>query len=160
MQLKLTDAEQTQALGAALAEHCTGPMCIYLQGNLGVGKTTLVRGFLRALGHTGAVKSPTYTLIEPYELTPDPVFHLDLYRLADPEELEYLGIRDLIGENAILLIEWPEQGAGGLPPPDLTVAIEYEPDARLVEITAQTARGKAVLGTLTAAQLPRAAPEP
>src|SRR6056297_3323471 len=124
MQYALADAAATEALGAALA----GPLrracesravVLHLAGPLGAGKTTLVRGLLRGLGHRGAVRSPTYTLIEPYdELTPR-VYHLDLYRLGDPEELDYLGLRDLLTGDTLLLIEWPERGLGVLPTPDL-----------------------------------------
>jgi tRNA threonylcarbamoyladenosine biosynthesis protein TsaE len=96
----------------------------------------LVRGLLRERGHTGSVRSPTYTLIEPYEGLDPPVVHLDLYRLGDPEELEYLGLRDLLGGSSLLLVEWPERGAGMLPPPDLEVRIEHLGDARRLSIGA------------------------
>ncbi|MFP4061160.1 MAG: tRNA (adenosine(37)-N6)-threonylcarbamoyltransferase complex ATPase subunit type 1 TsaE, partial [Halochromatium sp.] len=97
---------------------------IYLRGDLGAGKTTLVRGLLRGLGYQAPVRSPTYTLIEPYEAVEPPVVHLDLYRLADPEELEYLGLRDLLERPGLILVEWPERGAGALPPADLELLIE------------------------------------
>ena len=90
-------------------------LIVYLKGDLGAGKTTLVRGFLRGLGYKGTVKSPTYTLIEPYRIAGKSICHLDLYRLADAEELEYLGVRDLLQEETVLLIEWPERGEGVLP---------------------------------------------
>ena len=96
------EAEQ-EALGAALARICRAPALIYLDGDLGAGKTTLVRGWLRSLGHGGAVKSPTYTLIEPYEIDGAAVYHLDLYRVGDPGELEYLGLREMLAEDAVLL---------------------------------------------------------
>lgn len=119
---QLDDAAATEALGARLAKRLRPGDVIYLQGDLGAGKTTLVRGLLRALGYTGPVRSPTYTLVESYAFDGRPtVHHLDLYRLADPEELEWLGIRDLCGGEAITLIEWPERGRGLLPPPDLTL---------------------------------------
>lgn len=98
---------------------------IYLHGELGAGKTTLVRGLLRGLGYQAPVRSPTYTLIEPYEAVEPPVVHLDLYRLADPEELDYLGLRDLLERPGLILVEWPERGAGALPPADLELFIEY-----------------------------------
>ncbi len=115
------------ALGARLAERLRSGSyrgVIYLCGDLGAGKTTLVRGLLRGLGYQAPVRSPTYTLIEPYEAVEPPVVHLDLYRLADPEELEYLGLRDLLERPSLILVEWPERGAGALPPADLELLIE------------------------------------
>lgn len=141
------EAEQ-EAFGAALAEACDGPALIFLEGDLGAGKTTMARGFLRALGHRGAVKSPTYTLIEPYDLAGTKVYHLDLYRVADPGELEYLGLREMLEEDAVLLIEWPERGEGWLPQPDLRVRIGHQAAARDVELTATTVRGVALLSRL------------
>ena len=104
-------------------------LVVYLEGELGAGKTTLSRGMLAGMGHVGRVRSPTYTLLEPYDL-PGGVrlAHLDLYRLADPEELEFLGVRELSGTGHWLLIEWPEKGAGHLPPADLEIRIGF-PDA-------------------------------
>jgi tRNA threonylcarbamoyladenosine biosynthesis protein TsaE len=142
-------SEEAQAqLGARLAAAVAGECVIYLHGDLGAGKTTLVRGFLRGLGHAGVVKSPTYTLLEPYEVGGRPVCHLDLYRLGDPGELEYLGIRDLLGQGAVLLVEWPERGRGELPPPDLLVDIEYLTRGRRLRLTAPTDRGRKVLDSL------------
>lgn len=110
---------------------------LYLRGDLGAGKTTLVRGLLRGLGYQGAVRSPTYTLIEPYDSVEPPVVHLDLYRLADPEELEYLGLRDLLERPGLILVEWPERGFGALPPADLELRIEHAGERRRISVGAR-----------------------
>jgi len=132
------------ALGARLAALLPQPSVVYLQGDLGAGKTTLVRGLLNGLGETVRVKSPTYTLIEPYHLQGVDFYHMDLYRLADPEELEYLGIRDL-PEAAILLVEWPERGIGMLPLPDLEITIAHQDDGRLLMLTPKSEVGDQVI---------------
>ncbi|MDJ0739505.1 MAG: tRNA (adenosine(37)-N6)-threonylcarbamoyltransferase complex ATPase subunit type 1 TsaE [Gammaproteobacteria bacterium] len=137
-----------EAFGAMLAAACRPPLLVFLDGDLGAGKTTLVRGLLRALGHAGAVKSPTYTLIEPYDIDGRSVYHLDLYRLADPGELEYLGLRDLLAERALILVEWPRRGAGWLPPADLVVHIDGSGDRRRLRVTAGTTRGEQALSDL------------
>lgn len=143
------DAAATEALGAALARACPDGARIHLRGELGAGKTTLVRGLLRALGHGGPVKSPTYTLVESYDLGGRVVHHLDLYRLADAEELEYLGLRDLQSSGAILLVEWPERGEPDLPMPDLQVDIDYIGDGRHVRLSAFSPRGERLLERLS-----------
>ena len=143
-----SEAEQ-EAFGAELASICSQmPLTIHLVGNLGAGKTTLARGFLRGCGYAGSVKSPTYTLMEPYAISPLPVYHLDLYRVADPGELEYLGLRDIFEEPAILLIEWPERGAGWLPEADLTLTLEHVEGGREVAW-----RGHGSVGELVADRL-------
>ena len=134
----LADAQATEAFGARLAECCRGGLLVFLHGDLGAGKTTLVRGLLRGLGYTGPVKSPTFTLIEPYHLTSRTVFHFDLYRVADPEELEYMGARDYFRERAVCLIEWPERASGWLTRPDLEVRLAYEADARRAYLSGKT----------------------
>lgn len=134
----LADSVETERLGAVLAGCCEPGSILYLLGELGAGKTTLVRGFLHALGHTGAVKSPTYTLVEPYELGERRIYHFDLYRLGDPEELEYLGIRDYFDGQSISLVEWPQQGAGALPPALLTVQLDYYEGGRRVTLSGDT----------------------
>ena len=145
LKIKTESSEQQEELGAAIAAVCPRGCVIYLQGQLGAGKTTLVRGFLRGLGYQGAVKSPTYTLLEPYNLEGQAFCHFDLYRLSDPEELEYLGIRDLLQDEAVLLVEWPERGAGELPAADLHVQIDYFEQGRNVELNACSEKGEEVL---------------
>ncbi len=142
MQILLPDAESQTAFGARLAAALPNQFVIYLHGDLGTGKTTLARGILRGLGHQGAARSPTYTLIEPYEIGSRRVYHLDLYRLADPEELEYLGLRDLLGDAALWLVEWPERGAGLLPAADLSIGIEYLSEGRRLTLSPQGEAGQ------------------
>lgn len=142
------DADAQQALGSVLADLCPVDCSVHLSGDLGAGKTTLVRGFLRGRGHAGPVRSPTYTLIEPYELPSGAVYHLDLYRLGDPEELEYLGLRDLLGDDLTLLIEWPERGSGWLPAPDLDIHIGHLDEGRDIRIAACSPRGQAICASL------------
>jgi tRNA threonylcarbamoyladenosine biosynthesis protein TsaE len=142
----LPDEAATVAAGSAVGRALTAGAVVFLMGELGAGKTTFTRGALRALGHAGSVKSPTYTLCEPYDLTDaGQLCHLDLYRLSNPEELEFLGIRDYVASGAILLIEWPSKGKGWLPAPDLQVALVEFNDGRELKITALTADGEGIL---------------
>lgn len=114
----------TLAAGATLAKLLGGGQVVYLSGDLGVGKTTLVRGLLRAMGFDGRVKSPSYGLIESYGVGGLDIHHLDLYRLGHGEEILYLGLEDLLGDNSVVLIEWPERGSGWLPDCDRHIHIE------------------------------------
>ncbi|WP_346838525.1 tRNA (adenosine(37)-N6)-threonylcarbamoyltransferase complex ATPase subunit type 1 TsaE [Microbulbifer sp. SAOS-129_SWC] len=147
---ELADEAATVAAGTALGRACTeqgmaAGLTLYLYGQLGAGKTTLCRGVLRAFGHTGAVKSPTYTLVEPYDFGAQRVFHFDLYRLGDAEELEFMGVRDYFAPGCLSLVEWPQRGAGVLPEADLEVELDVPDSGRLLVATAHSAAGEAVL---------------
>ena len=140
--------QQMRALGAKLIEACDSAGIITLQGNLGTGKTTLVRGALQARGITSGVRSPTYTLVEFYELDKLSVAHFDLYRLADPEELEYLGFRDYLQSNTLCLIEWPERASGYLENIGMQINLEFDNDCRQVSAQAFNDWGRQLLNRL------------
>jgi len=145
----LPDPEATDALAAQLAARQPRPAVVYLDGDLGAGKSSLARAWLRALGVTGAIKSPTYTLVERYPLPGGgEAAHLDLYRLAGAGELEFLGLDDLAAEAALWLVEWPARGAGGLPAPDLRVRLAPEAGGRRAQLEAASAAGEAWLARL------------
>jgi tRNA threonylcarbamoyladenosine biosynthesis protein TsaE len=170
--IQLVDEQAMTNFGAQLAAFTVSGTVIYLDGDLGAGKTTLVRGFLRSLGYLGAVKSPTFTVVEPYSLDYNKlydynelgkglklenqlanqhelkVYHFDLYRLEDPEELEYLGIRDYFDGQAIALIEWPEKGLGVLPEADVHIKINYQKQGRQIELTSLSSNGAAIVSNL------------
>lgn len=124
------------AFGAELAHHLPDDKncVITLQGDLGAGKTTLVRGLLQSLGHQGVVKSPTYTLVEPYHLNGRDIYHFDLYRLGEPDELEYIGFRDYFSSTSVCLLEWPERGENYLPPADIQLIISISDTSRRINI--------------------------
>jgi tRNA threonylcarbamoyladenosine biosynthesis protein TsaE len=132
--IDIDSENKMHAFGEQLANKITAPCIIYLHGDLGAGKTTLVRGILRGLGYSGKVKSPTYTLVETYHVNNQTIYHFDLYRLNDPEELEDIGFRDYLSHNPIMLIEWPEKAMSFLPPADLIINIRIDGDKRIVEI--------------------------
>jgi tRNA threonylcarbamoyladenosine biosynthesis protein TsaE len=156
----LPDPGATEAAGQALARAlghwqaaAAEPLVIYLEGSLGAGKTTLARALIRGLGHGGRVPSPTYTLVEPYELPWGRVLHLDLYRLADGAELQYLGLGDDLTGRTLLLVEWPRQGGDHLPPPDLELELSHagpspEGAGRRLRLAARTPAGAEVLARL------------
>lgn len=130
-----------EAFGVQLSAALLQGGVVHLEGNLGMGKTTLVRGMLRGMGYQGPVKSPTYTIVEPYELANLEVYHFDLYRVADPEELEFMGIRDYFTEQSLCLIEWAEMGQGILPAADLVVYLSLIRQGRHVVIESLTEKG-------------------
>ncbi len=140
----LKSEAETVAFGGLLSKASAGSGIVFLHGDLGMGKTTLCRGVLHGLGHKGHVKSPTYTLVEPYELPAYAVYHFDLYRLAEPEELEFMGIRDYLDQKALSIIEWPEKGMGILPVADLELNFEMSGMGRLVRWHGNTEYGKSV----------------
>lgn len=157
--LNVATAEQMralgQALGRALSSAAAGALVVGIEGELGAGKTTLVSGILEAAGVSGVVRSPTYTLVEPYEASGRQFYHLDLYRLTHPREVEALGIRDLLSSTAVLLIEWPSRGAGMLPPADLDLDIEYQPyveSGRLLGLRSGSSAGDKLVEQILAAK--------
>lgn len=142
---QFTDEQAMLAWTHANAATLQAGLVIHLHGDLGMGKTTLSRGLIQGLGHTGNVKSPTYTLVEPYELGTLRVYHFDLYRLADPEELEFMGVRDYFADDTLCLIEWPEKGAGILPEADIDIVIEPWQQGRQLSFISHTEKGRAQL---------------
>lgn len=144
-QIDLINLDTTTVLGQQLANILKGGDIIFLCGDLGAGKTTLSRAILRGLGHTGTVKSPTYNLLESYVLEKLTVHHFDLYRLADAEELEYIGIDDYFDANTLCMMEWPERGAGFLPQEDVIVTLCADKFVRTAILKAVTERGRAIV---------------
>lgn len=140
---------EMEALGAKLAAQVGNVRLINIHGPLGAGKTTLVRGMLRGLGHSGPVKSPTFTLVEPYTFGNLHFYHFDLYRLNDPGELEFLGVRDYLDGNGVCVVEWAERAQGVLPSPDVDIMIEPTETGRMVRIMTLTPQGDVLLKALT-----------
>jgi tRNA threonylcarbamoyladenosine biosynthesis protein TsaE len=150
----LPDEAATVAFGDKIAKSIVNVpevkgVTLYLHGDLGAGKTTLTRGIVTGFGHQGRVKSPTYTLVEPYELARRTVYHFDLYRLADPEELEFMGIRDYFADNSVCVVEWPQQGQGFLPAADLLVYLVYVDDHRQVTLQSNSEVGEKLVRALS-----------
>ena len=134
-------------LAAAIGK-IDSPLLILLNGDLGAGKTTISRGILQGLGHQGAVKSPTYTLVEPYQLAIGKIYHFDLYRLIDPEELEHIGFSDYLSEAKLCIIQWPENGGSYIPLPDLSIGIQLNGSGRQVTLDSSTESGKQCINLL------------
>ena len=141
----LLGESETLGLGASLAPHLRRGTKLYLCGDLGAGKTTLVRGLLYALGHNGPVKSPTYTLVELYKLSRLDLHHFDFYRLSHSEEWDEAGFREVFDSDSICLVEWPEKAGPSLPPPDLLICLEHSPIGRAATLTASTPIGLSLL---------------
>ena len=149
--INVTTEAETRALAKNMAECCTGLAAgvnIHLLGQLGAGKTAFARGFIQGLGYSGRVKSPTYTLVESYQVAGLNIHHFDLYRLCDPEELEFIGIRDYTGADVVNLIEWPGNGTGVVAPADLEIRIDMQGDGRKLQITGQTEVGNSIMQQL------------
>jgi tRNA threonylcarbamoyladenosine biosynthesis protein TsaE len=149
----LVDEQATINIGtelAAIVKQQNKGLVVYLHGDLGAGKTTLTRGFVLGMGHTGKVKSPTYTLVEPYDLVGWHIYHFDLYRLSDPEELEFMGIRDYFNDDCCSFIEWPEKGAGFIVNADIHLNLAYSGEQRELSIVAESLWGEDILRLLSA----------
>lgn len=144
-QITLPDESATVALAKQLATVCDAPLHVYFQGDIGAGKTTFIRALLQSLGIHESIRSPTYTLVEHYQTEQNDIYHFDLYRLNDPEELEYLGWRDFFAAPAWCLVEWPERGAHWLPPPDVYCLLEFKSTGRVVHVTSGSAVGARVM---------------
>lgn len=153
----LPDEAATLALGAALAAGLEPGIAIYLRGELGAGKTTLARGLLRALGHEGAVKSPTYTLVEVYEVSRLHLHHFDFYRFHDPREWIDAGFRETFNGRNVSLVEWPEKAAGLLPPPDVEIVLTASGSGRSASLLANSPSGIRCVGR-AASRFPLSSP--
>jgi tRNA threonylcarbamoyladenosine biosynthesis protein TsaE len=147
-QWTLPDEEATRAFGARVAQALDDGLVVYLQGELGAGKTSFARALLTAMGVGERVKSPTYSLVEGYQVAGRPAWHLDLYRIADPGELEWLGLDALSDPTAVVLVEWPERGQGALPAPDVELNLGYDGLGRQARLQSKTPRGERLLARL------------
>ena len=148
--LKLPDEEATLALGGKLAAGAAEGRTLYLHGELGAGKTTLARGLLRALGYRGRVKSPTYSLVEPYTISSLHLYHFDLFRVKDEEEWLSLGFREYFGPRSLCVIEWPERAGSALPVADIDIRLEFDGNGRRARLEAHSAAGREWLSRLPA----------
>ena len=145
-ELFLADESQQIALAKIVAQHLKSSFVMLLKGDLGVGKTTFARGFVQASGFDGVVKSPTYTIVEPYPIDANRMcYHFDLYRLTDPEELEFTGARDYFNDNDVCLVEWPENAEGFLPPADWICEFSHYNEGRNLIISAMTEKGESLM---------------
>lgn len=149
MQISIDTPDGMLGLAARIAAYIPAQaFIIFLQGDLGVGKTTLVRGLIQARGHHGGVKSPTYTLVEPYDLPSGRIAHFDLYRIADPQELDFIGLRDYLQDYPLCLFEWPEKARGMLPVADISISICYSGTGRSLQLEAGSLAGEVLLAKL------------
>jgi tRNA threonylcarbamoyladenosine biosynthesis protein TsaE len=148
LDLKLPDPAATEALGRSLAADVAPGRVLHLRGDLGAGKTTVVRGLLRGLGYTGRVKSPTYTLVEPYEVSSLHFYHFDFYRLKNKEEWDEAGFREYFNAQSLCAVEWPERAGDLLPTPDLEVALFFDAEVRRASVEARSPVGEAWLSRL------------
>src|SRR5688572_4168244 len=148
LDINLADRAATERLGCALAPGAGPGLVLHLRGDLGSGKTTLVRGLLRALGHAGRVKSPTYPLVEPYELSSLHLYHFDFYRLKDRSEWWQAGFREYFNAQSLCVVEWPERAGDALTLPDLDVQLEFQGESRRARLEARTEAGAAWLSSL------------
>lgn len=151
LEYELFGEEAMELFGEQLAKILTNVNLVFLNGNLGMGKTTLVRGLLKGLGYLGPVKSPTYTIVEPYELNHKNIYHFDLYRVEDPEELEFMGIRDYFDNDSLCLVEWPDMGRGCLPNVDVNINIDLIRSGRKVSVEGVSVKGVEALQGLSQA---------
>jgi tRNA threonylcarbamoyladenosine biosynthesis protein TsaE len=148
LEIEIDSEAAMVSFGVRLAAAMSGGLALFLRGELGAGKTTLTRGIARGLGHEGAVKSPTYTLVEPYLELSTPLYHFDLYRLGDAEELEYMGIRDYFDSGAVIVVEWPERGGDFLPVADLEIRLDVGARTRKLRLNAFSVAGEACIDAL------------